>query len=663
MHADDSAPGRAIYGGAGAPSGQAGFSAKYEEDGTSSPALKSSLEQGRIITARGEVALYSRDQSEIPWLLKQVMFRSSPDAVVQPRSADDVARVLRRAFEIGVPIVPRGSGSSPFGGSVPVVGGIVVDMSRMDRVIGLDEATGVVTVQAGARWADVDHYLEKHGSALRTCPSSRFSTVGGWVATGGYGLNSLSGGHLSESVRSLELATPDGNVIWLGREEPHFSEVFGSEGQLGVVTAVKLETMKRPEKQRPHLMMFGDLGSALSFSKALLESDVRPTHMFLENSARVLTTNKLLHRNLLKNADAVLVNIEGPESERAFQSFLKAQGLLEEQEYLARYLWNERYFPMKIHGLGPGMLGTELLVPIDRLQDVTWRAGALGSVLAVEPFFEIHFLKGGDALLLCFFLTDKTDMGSYTIDALKSMLLTKALLDAGGKLYSVGIWNNPFSDDREDQRRRRVRETKNLLDPKGVMNPGKYFSLSGRFGGLGAMVFSPRLMNPILKALLVLAPLTGRALGFASGVLGRLSGADEGSRLLEAADECAMCGACVSVCPAYLVLGDERVTARGKLLTARALAGGEHVSKEHAHRTFLCMRCTACEQVCQSKLELVAAYDELEAQLEAVHGRDAAEIERFVKFVESSPEYDEMVERGLVVGAPRHGMGGGRTDV
>jgi FAD/FMN-containing dehydrogenase/ferredoxin len=664
MHAGESTSGRAIYGGSGAPSDQRGFCAKYERDGASPEVLaRSSLEEGRIITARGEMSLYSRDQSEIPWLLKQVMFRSSPDAVAQPRSSDEVASVLKRASELGIPVVPRGSGSSPFGGSVPVVGGIVVDISRMDRVLGLDEATGVVTVQAGIRWADVDRYLERHGLALRTCPSSRFSTVGGWVATGGYGLNSLSGGHLSESVHSLELATADGKVMWLGREDPHFPQVFGSEGQLGVVTAVKLATRSRPANPRPHLIMFSDIGSALSFAKGLLGSEVRPTHMFLENSARILTSNRLLHRNLFKNADAVLLNIEDPESERLFQSFVKAQGVQEEQEYLARYLWNERYFPMKIHGLGPGMLGTELLVPVDRLQDITWRAGVLSSALAIEPFFEIHFLKGGDALLLCFFLTDKTDMGSYTLDALKSMLLTRALLDAGGRLYSVGIWNNPFHGEGGDFRSGRMRATKSSLDPKGVMNPGKYFSLSGRLGGLGALAFSPKLMNPLLKALLVLAPLTGRALGLASTVLRGLSGESEGSRLLKAADECAMCGACVSVCPAYLILGDERVTARGKLLTAKAVVGGERISKEHAHRTFLCMRCKACEQVCQSKLDLLPAYEELEARLEKMYGRDPAEIEQFVKFAESSPEYDEMVERGLVLGAPRHGMGGGRSDV
>jgi glycolate oxidase iron-sulfur subunit len=121
-----------------------------------------------------------------------------------------------------------------------------------------------------------------------------------------------------------------------------------------------------------------------------------------------------------------------------------------------------------------------------------------------------------------------------------------------------------------------------------------------------------------------------------------------------------MCGACVAVCPAYNILGDERVTARGKLLTARTLIDGGEISAEHAQRTFLCMRCKACEQVCQSKLSLISAYDDLESRLEKLYKKDAKEIEAFVKFAESSEAYDELVKKGLVLGSPKNGMGGGR---
>jgi Na+-translocating ferredoxin:NAD+ oxidoreductase RnfC subunit len=93
------------------------------------------------------------------------------------------------------------------------------------------------------------------------------------------------------------------------------------------------------------------------------------------------------------------------------------------------------------------------------------------------------------------------------------------------------------------------------------------------------------------------------------------------------------------------------------------MASGMRITKEHAHRTFLCIRCKACEQVCQSKLELIPVYESLETELESIHGKDAAEIERFVKFTEASPEFDQLIQKGLVVGAPKNGMGGAKRDV
>ena len=96
----------------------------------------------RVISAEGWRALYSRDQADVPDLLRNVLFQSMPGVVVQPFSVDAVAKVLRFAASKQLPIVIRGAGSSPFGGSMPVKGGIVLDMNAMDRVLDFDAAKG-----------------------------------------------------------------------------------------------------------------------------------------------------------------------------------------------------------------------------------------------------------------------------------------------------------------------------------------------------------------------------------------------------------------------------------------------------------------------------------------------------------------------------------------
>jgi len=617
----------------------------------------------RVISSSGEKMLYTRDQSEIPRVLKDILFRTEPDVVVQPLTTAALSTVVRYAASKGVTIIPRGAGSSPFGGSVPVLGGLVVDMSRMDRILDFDAEKATVTVQGGARWADVDHLLEKSGFSLSTCPSSKLSTVGGWIATGGLGLNSYSRGHLSRSVVSIDLVTADGSVKPLTPKDAEFSSVFGSEGQLGIVVSARLYVMKKPVKSKPHMLLFDDIQSALSFAKALSDSDVGPAHIMYESANKFSLINRMLGHDYFRKGEAVIVSIEGDVSESKFQSFIKAVGVKEEKEFLARYMWNERYFPMKIRKFGPGMLGTEVLMPVNRLVDGLTQARSTSNKLGVDPLFEIHFLEGGWALLLCFYMTDQGNTFGYMLDAVKSMLLSRLLIDLGAKPYSIGVWNNPFLSIEGKDKMAKLKKSKSVLDPKGVMNSGKMFSLSGRFGRIVSFGFGPRLMMPGLKVFLVFSPITARIMAAGHRFANKRLRPKSRTELLRIADECAMCGACVSVCPAYLVVSDERVTARGKLLTVKAMSRGERISREHAHRIFLCMRCKACEQVCQSKLELMSVFDALEKELEAEYGKDLQEIEKFIKYAESTPEYDKLVERGLVLGAPRHGMGGGEADV
>ena len=641
------------------------FSAKEERsEGKLAEALRAlGLKDVRIISSFGERMLYSRDQSEIPRFMKEIMFLSAPTVVVQPESERSVSALLKFASSHRIPVIPRGSGSSPFGGSAPVVGGMVLDVSVMDQVLAIDVHRLTARVRGGVRWADLDHELEKHGLTLNTCPSSKFSTVAGWMATGGMGLNSYSKGPLRESVHAISLVTADGLVRKMDRADPLFPAVFGSEGQLGVITEVTLSVRKKPEKSQPHLIMFSDFRSALSFAYALGNSDVRPAHIVYESPLKFSLVNRMLGGERYTPEHGIIVNIEGQDSEDRYQRFVKSAGLKDEKEYLARYMWNERFFPMKMRKYGPGMLGSEVVIPLKILPDSLQKAEDLCKELGLEPMFEVHFLSDGNGLLLCYYITDQGNTISFTLDAAKSMILTSMLIDNGARPYSIGIWNTAFTNAEEKAQLTRLREAKAKLDPGNVMNTGKYFFLSGRFGGVLGTAFSPGIMRPALKTMRVFSPLTMRLMRTGYKFAERRLRPKTRTELLKIADECAMCGACVSVCPAYLVVKDERVTARGKLLAVKAMARGQKITKEHADRIFLCMRCKACEQVCQSKLRLVDTYDELEKELEALYGKDEKEIEKFIRYVESQPDFDKLIERGLVVGAPKHGMGGERDEV
>ena len=195
------------------------------------------------------------------------------------------------------------------------------------------------------------------------------------------------------------------------------------------------------------------------------------------------------------------------------------------------------------------------------------------------------------------------------------------------------------------------------MDPANIMNRGKFPRLSGRLGGLPAALFSPGVLGSVLKMVNALSPVAAPAVKvIASGELMERQGKD---LLLDTADECAMCGACVGVCPAYMLTKDERVTARGKLLTARKMDTYGAVTKEHAHATFLCMRCKACEQVCQSKLHLIPVYEEMERRLEEIARQGRRDGQALRGAGGELRGYDALVDRGLVLGSPSKNVEGG----
>ena len=167
---NDTGVGRAIYPDATpSPPVQSGFSAKEEAiQGSLARELASlGIKDLRVVSASGERMLYSRDQSDIPRFLREIMFNASPDVVVQPSTREAVSAVLRFAASKHVTAIPRGSASSPFGGSVPVAGGIVVDLSSMNKIVKIDAERGEARVEAGVRWADFDQELEKKGLTLK----------------------------------------------------------------------------------------------------------------------------------------------------------------------------------------------------------------------------------------------------------------------------------------------------------------------------------------------------------------------------------------------------------------------------------------------------------------------------------------------------------------
>lgn len=606
-----------------------------------------------------EIEVRRTDASEPPKPVSDILFTEVPSLIVKPKEHDQVRHCVRACREKEVPLVVRGAASSAFGAVLPPDDGVVLDLGELVSIKSIDAERMTAKVLAGTRWADLSIELRKRDLALKTSPSSLFSTVGGWISTGGYGVNSYSAGGVSSHVRRIRVVLPDGTERTLSYKDPDFELFAGTEGQLGVITEVSLAIRKMPRYSRAMLLQTSDESRAFRLLDAVLKSGSKISHIMFYDEHRSREINKMtpIPGNPLHDAPAILIQLEGERPEEIEIILPSDIGWTEAPMFMANLLWGDRYFPMRGRKLGPGMLGSEQVVPLSRMPRFLARTRKLGRLFGLEIASEAHILSDKEALVLSFFLTDQRKPFMYTIHSIISMLLTRLGIEYGGRPYAIGIWNQPFSSFViPEEKMDRLRARKEELDPEDLFNPSRYLSSSSKFIAPIRFLLRERITLFALGSLLA-------ATEFFSRISRRImiSTRKEGPSPLELSSlACARCGACVSVCPAYLVTGRELVTGRGKLLFARSVLKGKATDKREADEIFLCMKCHACEEVCQTHLPLLLAYEELEEELESEHGRPKELIGQFVAEVEASKEYERLLYEGII--SPDQGIKGGDTD-
>jgi len=167
----------------------------------------------RVSTRRTERKLYGHDIAAMPGLVKPIIGSTVPEAVVQPETEEELIRLVRWARQEHVALTPRGMATSGYGGVLPVKKGVVVDFHRMNRILKVDAANQMATVEPGVIWERLDSDLRKHDLTLRLYPTSYpASTVGGWLAQGGAGIGSYEMGWFKDNVIAARVVLPDGTI-------------------------------------------------------------------------------------------------------------------------------------------------------------------------------------------------------------------------------------------------------------------------------------------------------------------------------------------------------------------------------------------------------------------------------------------------------------------
>jgi glycolate oxidase len=215
----------------------------------------------RLLTGPAELAVYESDAL--------TSFRARPPAVVLPETGEEVVQTVRLCHEHGVPFVPRGSGTSLSGGSLPLQDGIVIALNRLDRILRIDPEESIAVVEPGVINRRVTEAAAEHGLLYAPDPSSQsVCSIGGNLAFNSGGAHCLRHGMTSNHVLGLKAVLPDGEVVRLGGESlesvgPDWLGLFvGSEGLFGIALEVTLRLVAAPEAVRTVLATYANLAAA-----------------------------------------------------------------------------------------------------------------------------------------------------------------------------------------------------------------------------------------------------------------------------------------------------------------------------------------------------------------------------------------------------------------
>lgn len=248
-------------------------------------ALAAIVGQDNILTGTADCFAYSRDR--MPYGLFKLRANSLPgtlaSAVLSPGSVKEVQEIVDCARHYQLRLIPFGAGSGVLGGTVPLVGEIMVDLKRLNRILDLNPIDGTVTVQAGMNGMQFEQELASQGFTAGHLPQSiAMSTVGGWVACRGAGQASSRYGKIEDMVLGLKAVLPNGRQLEVrpvARRAvgPSIKDLMvGSEGVFGFITEVTLRIWRRPEYSTPLVLAFESVESGFNALREVMQSELRP---------------------------------------------------------------------------------------------------------------------------------------------------------------------------------------------------------------------------------------------------------------------------------------------------------------------------------------------------------------------------------------------------
>jgi len=440
----------------------------------------------RVSAAPSERLCYSSDAS---------MVKGMPDCVVRPLSTGEVSKVVALASSLGVAVTARGAGTGLAGGAVPLQGGIVLDISGMDRILEMDLENLLVVVEPGVIQAKLNDALKPHGFFFPPDPgSSAICTMGGLIANNGSGMRCVKYGTTRSYVLDLEVVLASGRTIRTGSRTLKSAAGYdltrlfiGSEGTLGIITKAVLKVAPLPKARRLVMASFDGAEAAGRAVAKTFASGIVPSACEILDRTTIMVLRRCDPDLVLPEGDVILFEVDGTElsTEESAREIAQicspsaVQVVMASGEEEMEEIWAaRRLVGAAVSRLDPSKsriyVGEDVGVPIKMIPALIREVGEISERSGLPAMKYGHI---GDGNLHVALFIDVLDEGEWERLLAAADAIHRAAIRLGGTVSSehgIGAARAEYMAEQLGEGALSVmRSIKNALDPKGILNPGK----------------------------------------------------------------------------------------------------------------------------------------------------------------------------------------------
>ncbi|HCS74850.1 MAG TPA: 2-hydroxy-acid oxidase [Clostridiales bacterium] len=418
-----------------------------------------------------------------------------PGVVVEPINTDEVSAVMKYAHDNNIPVTPRGSGTGLCGGAVPIYGGILLSLAKMNRILEIDEDNLTATVEPGMLLMDFIKHVEEKGLLYPPDPGEKSATLGGNIMTNAGGMRAVKYGVTRDYVMALKVVLPNGEVTRFGSKTTKNCSGYslkdlmvGSEGTLGIVTEIILKLIPEPKSIISLLVPFSDLDACIDAVPKIIRSKALPTAIEFMQKEVIKAAEEYLGKKFPdKSSDAyLLLTFDGnsrEEVERIYEDVADiclesgaVDVFLSDTEERQESIWGARgVFLEAIKSSTPSMDECDVVVPRDKIAEYVRYVNTLEKTYGVRIR---SFGHAGDGNIHVYLCKDNLDdeVWKEKCSSIMKALYNKAI-QLNGQVsgeHGIGHAKVPYLVESIGEVPVLLMQgIKQVFDPKYILNPGK----------------------------------------------------------------------------------------------------------------------------------------------------------------------------------------------